>query len=60
MPINSTGKTPGAQPRRGRAATALAALDECWAVPTDTYISGDLPLLLTKLSNLPPVRGRKD
>lgn len=58
MSIHSKGNAPDAQLRRAREASALAALGECWAVPTDTYISGDLPLLLTKLSNLPPVPGR--
>lgn len=55
MSIHSKGNAPDAQLRRDREASALAALGECWAVPTDTYISGDLPLLMTKLSNLPPV-----
>lgn len=29
-------------------------------VPTDTYITGDIPLLLTRLGQVPPVRHAKD
>lgn len=35
---------------------ARAALRRAYEVPVDTFITHDLPTLLTKLSQLPPTR----
>lgn len=37
----------------GRKGAARAALRATWAVPEDTFITEDIPLLLTRLSQVP-------
>jgi len=34
-------------------------LGRCWVEPTDSFITDDIPLLLTKLSRIPPVPGAR-
>jgi len=49
---------PSAIAQRDRLASVGQALDAILPVPTDTYITGDIPLLLTRLSQVPAVRAR--
>jgi hypothetical protein len=44
---------PTAQQQRERLASVSKALRSVVPVPTDTYITEDIPLLLTKLSRIP-------
>lgn len=40
---------------RERAGIIGDALDRCLSVPQDTYVTDDLPLLLTRLARIPAV-----
>jgi len=50
--------TSSAQEQRDRIAVVGEALQASHAVPTDTFITEDIPLLLTKLSQIPSQRDR--
>ncbi len=45
--------TPSPEQHRERLATVRDTLQTVLPVPTDTYITEDIPLLLTKLSRIP-------
>ena len=45
--------TSSAQEQRDRLARVSEALQSSVTVPTDTFITDDIPLLLTKLSRIP-------
>ena len=49
--------TSSAKEQRDRLARVSEALNAGVAVPTDTFITDDIPLLLTKLSQIPAKRG---
>ncbi len=51
--------TSSAQEKRDRLARVSEALNASVAVPTDTFITDDIPLLLTKLSQIPAKRDEK-
>jgi len=51
--------TSSAKEQRDRLARVSEALNAGVAVPTDTFITDDIPLLLTKLSQIPAKRGEK-
>lgn len=48
--------TSSAKEQRDRLARVSEALNAGVAVPTDTFITDDIPLLLTKLSQIPAKR----
>ena len=48
--------TSSAKEQRDRLARVSEALNASVAVPTDTFITDDIPLLLTKLSQIPAKR----
>ncbi|WP_294138422.1 hypothetical protein [Sphingomonas sp.] len=50
--------TPSPEQHRERLATVRRTLESLHPVPTDTYITDDIPLLLTRLSQIPVVRER--
>ncbi len=41
-------------------AMVTRSLRDCWSEPTDTFITEDIPLLLTRLSRIPAVPGARD
>ncbi|WP_022686917.1 hypothetical protein [Sphingomonas phyllosphaerae] len=45
--------------RQERLAATGRALRSCVRVPTDTYITGDIPTLLTRLGQMPAIPERK-
>ncbi|GAA0677086.1 hypothetical protein GCM10009102_32110 [Sphingomonas insulae] len=45
---------------RDRLASVSRTLQSVLPVPTDTYITEDIPLLLTKLSQIPAAKDRTD
>ncbi|GEM_PF-1211719 len=47
------------QTRSDRHEAMTQQLRALWSEPTDTFITDDIPLLLTKLSSIPAVPGRK-
>jgi hypothetical protein len=51
--------TSSAQEKRERLARVSEALRSSVTVPTDTFITDDIPLLLTKLSRIPAEREKK-
>ncbi|MEH3158963.1 MAG: hypothetical protein PGN08_08540 [Sphingomonas taxi] len=51
--------TPPGQEQRERLAAVSEALQTGLPVPTDTFITEDIPLLLTKLSQVPAARNGK-
>ncbi len=52
--------TSSAEQHRDRLATVSRTLQSVLPVPTDTYITEDIPLLLTKLSRIPSRRNVSD
>ena len=52
--------TPSAEHHRERLAAVSRTLQSVLPVPTDTYITDDIPLLLTRLSQIPVKRDRRD
>lgn len=52
--------TPSAEHHRERLATVSRTLQSVLPIPTDTYITADIPLLLTKLSQIPVERDRRN
>ena len=52
--------TSSAEHHRERLVTVRKTLQSVLPVPTDTYITEDIPLLLTKLSQIPARRGLSD
>lgn len=50
--------TPSPEQHRERLATVRRTLESLHPVPTDTYITDDIPLLLTRLSQIPVARKR--
>jgi hypothetical protein len=52
--------TSSAEHHRERLVTVRKTLQSVLPVPTDTYITDDIPLLLTKLSQIPARRGLSD
>jgi hypothetical protein len=52
--------TSSAQEKRDRLARVSEALQSSVAVPTDTFITDDIPLLLTKLSRIPAKRAKTE
>ncbi|WP_230628760.1 hypothetical protein [Sphingomonas sp. Leaf37] len=52
--------TSSAEQHRERLATVSRTLQSVLPVPTDTYITEDIPLLLTKLSRIPSRRNVSD
>jgi len=60
MSIDQKDRPRSDQSRSASQALVTENLCACWSEPLDTFITDDIPLLLTKLSRLPPVPGRKD
>ena len=52
--------TSSAQQHRDRFSTVGRTLRRSMPVPTDTFITDDIPLLLTKLSQIPATRDPRD
>ncbi|MCU6454813.1 hypothetical protein LPN01_12065 [Sphingomonas sp. A2-49] len=52
--------TRSSEQHRDRFAGVRGALQSGLAVPTDTFITDDIPLLLTRLSQLPPAKRARD
>lgn len=55
MPIDAKNQKPGDSARAEYQAMVARTLRDCWEEPVDTFITGDIPLLLTRLSRIPPV-----
>lgn len=59
MPVEAKGAPRSAAPDSDGKALLTQNLRACWRTPRDTLITGDLPLLLTRLSRLPAVPGEE-